>query len=440
MQTASAAVPQRRSFNTVRLYLFMLVIVVVADLIGATTLKIGSISLVMLPMIWAIIIGGAFGAARSVLPAPLKLDLPLQFKAAGALQVGLLLFTAKTGLLVGGSLPVLFNSGWSLLFQELGHFAGTMILALPLALLLGIKKEAIGATFSIGREPALAIIGERRGMNSPEGRGVLAEYLTGTLFGAIFITVLASFIASLHIFDAKALAMGAGVGSGTVMAAAAAAISAAHPPEMSKTILAFAAASNLLTSVVGTYFTLFISLPVATWLYRVLEPRIGRFSKRRASLQPLVPVEDVESAQSLTAGERLIAWAVIALIALLGSTILNHNEFWAPFPGMVIMLGCVIAGHTLARALKGKVPAVGIVSLVAMYFSSPLFPWAATVVSFANKVDFLAMATPLLTLAGLALAKDLPAFRQLGWRIVLVSFVANAGTFLGATVIAQLFI
>ncbi len=54
-----------------------------------------------------------------------------------------------------------------------------------------------------------------------------------------------------------------------------------------------------------------------------------------------------------------------------------------------------------------------------------------------GKINFLALATPILTFAGLSIAKDIPAFRQLGWRIVVVSFMANAGTFLGATLIAQ---
>ena len=63
------------------------------------------------------------------------------------------------------------------IFQEFGHFFGTMAIGLPIALLLGIKREAIGATFSVGREPSLAIIAEKYGMHSPEARGVLA-YLT----------------------------------------------------------------------------------------------------------------------------------------------------------------------------------------------------------------------------------------------------------------------
>ena len=44
----------------------------------------------------------------------------------------------------------------------------------------------------IGREPSIAIVAEKYGMQSPEGRGVLAEYITGTVLGAIFIAMLAS--------------------------------------------------------------------------------------------------------------------------------------------------------------------------------------------------------------------------------------------------------
>jgi hypothetical protein len=63
---------------------------------------------------------------------------------------------------------------------------------------------------------------------------VLAEYLTSTIFGALFIALLAGLITSWDIFDPLALAMGAGVGSGSMMAAASAAIAAQQtivPPE-----------------------------------------------------------------------------------------------------------------------------------------------------------------------------------------------------------------
>ncbi|QGY32492.1 hypothetical protein CUN67_26340 (plasmid) [Pantoea cypripedii] len=54
-------------------------------------------------------------------------------------------------------------------------------------------------------------------------------------------------------------------------------------------------------------------------------------------------------------------------------------------------------------------------------------------------VNMLAIITPMLTFAGLSIARDIPAFRKLGWRIVLVSLIANFGTFIGAALNAEIF-
>ncbi|SEH25938.1 hypothetical protein SAMN02799636_00283 [Methylobacterium sp. 275MFSha3.1] len=74
-----------------------------------------------------------------------------------------------------------------------------------------------------------------------------------------------------------------------------------------------------------------------------------------------------------------------------------------------------------------------------MALTYPGTPYAAEIAALTGKLNFLALATPILTFAGLSVAKDVPAFRRLGWRIVVVSFMANAGTFLGAALIAQFF-
>ena len=206
--------------RSAKLFLYAAIILVIAEFIGSFTFKVGPGKVVLLPMIWALLLGAALGLASDRWSGVARLDVKTQFLAAAILQPALLLFVAKLGLMVGSALPKLAAAGWALAFQELGHFVGTILLGLPLALLLGIKREAIGATFSVGREPSLAIIGEKYGMDSPEGRGVLAEYLTGTVFGAVFIAILAGFVASLNIFHPLALAMGSGVGSGSMMAAA----------------------------------------------------------------------------------------------------------------------------------------------------------------------------------------------------------------------------
>jgi hypothetical protein len=417
------------------------IVALLAELIGARTIPLGgAYSVVLLPLLWALLIGAAWGIAAPYLPGVLKIDDQTQAISAAVLQPALLIFCAKLGLLVGGSLPKILASGWSLVFQEFGHFFGTMVLGLPVALLLGIKREAIGATFSVGREPSLAIIGEKFGMASPEGRGVLAEYMTGTIFGAVFISLFAGVIASLHIFNPLALAMGAGVGSGGLMAAASGAIAAQETPAVAKDVAAFAAASNLITTTIGTYFTLFLSLPFTIWAYGVMEPILGRASRPKAAPTAPAPVHKDTKVAAFSLFELLVVWVVAGTIALIG----NYLGYKTPVDGSVvaglaIIVAAVIAGYAIYRLTRGLIPAVVWVSLIAMAMTYPGMPFAADSAALTGKINFLALATPMLAFAGLSIAKDIPVFRHLGWRIVIVSLLANAGTFLGASVIAQFF-
>jgi hypothetical protein len=434
-----SATPDTAQAGPLRLYLCAFATVLLAECIGIVNIPIGAGKIVLLPMIWALLIAAAAGLAARHLPAPLRIDTALQHRASAIVGLALLLFVAKLGLLVGGALPKLATAGWSLAFQEAGHFFGTMLIGLPLALLLGIKREAIGATFSVGREPSLAIIGEKFGMDSPEGRGVLAEYLTGTLFGAIFIALLAGLIASLKVFDPLALAMGAGVGSGSIMAAASGAIAVQQTPEVAKEVATFAAASNLITTTIGTYFTLFLSLPFTVWAYRRLEPLIGRStgasSPPPAADTPLHPADQASEPGNLG---RVLVWLLVGTFALAGNWITYKTAPDADaLAGMAIIIGVVLAGYALYRVTRAQIIAVVWVSLVGMALTNPGFAGAATVAALTGKINFLTLTTPILAFAGLSIAKDMAAFRRLGWRIVVVSFAANAGSFVGAALIAQ---
>ena len=169
MVTEAASLPETlKAGRFARLFVCTTLCVVFAELIGPASVPLGErYSLALLPFLWALLLGSAWGVASQRPPRAVGVDVPLQALSAAVLQPALLLFVAKLGLLVGGFVPKLLASSWALAFQELGHFFGTAVISLPLALLLGIKREAIGATFSVGREPGLAIIGERYGMASP---------------------------------------------------------------------------------------------------------------------------------------------------------------------------------------------------------------------------------------------------------------------------------
>lgn len=424
----------------VQVFALALVVAALSEWLGPLPVELGIGKVVLLPMIWALLMGLVLGLLSKRMPAPIKLNLPGQHFAAAVLSCALLLFIAKLGLLVGGSLPQLSKVGWALALQELGNLIGCILLGMPIALMLGIKREAIGATFSIGREPGLAIVGERFGMDSPEGRGVLAEYITGTLIGAIFISILAGLVTSLDIFHPYALAMGAGVGSGSMTAAAVGAVAAQHP-EMADQIATYAAAANLIATTLGTYLTLFISLPLAVRAYRWMEPWLGRNRKAVAIDDGSVaePTEVVHTPY-LNWGMRLLAWVMGGLTVLIANRVGHGVPMLDALPGVAIILAVVVVGDMIYVGTKRKLPAVCWISFVAMALTFPAVPYAAEVAAITGKVNFLAMITPMLTFAGLSLAKDIPAFRRLGWRIVVVSLMANAGVFLAAAVIAEFFV
>jgi hypothetical protein len=256
-----------------RLYVTVFLIVIITEIIGIIKIALGPGQVVLLPMLYAVVIGilitpDILGKPIKVLQKAISWD---EIEIAGPLvMVSLLPLGVKYGTLVGPNIVKIIQAGPAFLLQELGNL-GTIFIAFPLAMLLGLRREAIGATVSICREPTLGVIGEKYGISSPEGTGVLGTYLTGTVFGTIFFGLLGSFavLTGLHPY---ALAMASGMGSGSMMTAASSAL-AQTVPEMKDTILAYAATSNMLTGVTGMYVTIFIGLPLVNALYKKFGPK-----------------------------------------------------------------------------------------------------------------------------------------------------------------------
>ena len=183
-------------------------------------------------------------------------------------QVGetLMLLMARYGTLVGPTLPKILAASPALILQEFGNL-GTVLLGVPVAVYLGLKRETIGAAHSIAREPNVALIGEKFGLYSSEGRGVMGVYIAGTVFGTIFFGLMASVAASVLPIHPYALAMASGVGSASMMTAAVGSLAAMYP-NMADQLAAFGAASNMLSGLDGLYMSVWHGLPMTEWLYK----------------------------------------------------------------------------------------------------------------------------------------------------------------------------
>lgn len=244
-----------------RLHLLVLVIVIGTEMIGSKSVSIGSGVIVFLPMLYAIIIGIGLYFTPIVKEKQSKHAESLIFLAVSLLM-------AKFGVTIGPSIQTIIEVGPALLLQELGNLA-TILIALPVAIFLGLKRESIGMTHSIAREPNVALIMDKYGLNSPEGRGVMAIYIFGTVFGAIFLGLISGILAAITPLNPLSFAMASGVGSGSMMAAASGSLIAAFPA-LEADIVALAGASNLISTGVGLYVSIFVALPLTEKLYTIL--------------------------------------------------------------------------------------------------------------------------------------------------------------------------
>jgi hypothetical protein len=246
-----------------KVHAIVLALIIFSEAIGLIQFKVGPGTVVLLPMLYALLAG--------ILLTPKFLNVVKEKDmndASGLITVTLLLLMARYGTLVGPTLPKIIAAGPALILQELGNL-GTIMLGVPVAVWLGLKRETIGAAHSIARESNVALIGDVYGLDGPEGRGVMGVYICGTVFGTIFFALMASFCAVLLPLHPLALAMACGVGSAS-MTTASAGVLATMFPDMKDQILAMAAASNMLTGLDGLYISLWVALPFTEWLYKTL--------------------------------------------------------------------------------------------------------------------------------------------------------------------------
>ena len=255
-----------------KIFILAFVFIVIADSIGQIQVPLGPGTLILFPIFYSLIMGVLSG------PEVLKIIDKKEVKAASKLViVAICPFIAKLGINAGASIEVILSAGPALILQEIGNL-GTIFLAMPIALLLGLKREAIGATHSINRESNLALITDMFGPDSPETRGSLSIYVVGGMVGTIFFSFLTTIVASLNLFHPYALGMASGVGAGILMASATASLALIYP-DMAAELSALASTSETISGITGIYVAIFVGIPLTKKLYQLLEPPIAKLRR-----------------------------------------------------------------------------------------------------------------------------------------------------------------
>lgn len=252
-----------------KLHFTIFVAIIIAQYIGVYTLNLAGITIVLMPLLYSLALAIACYVAK-----PIKWIRKEQSKEAETIMmllIGPLL--AKLAIASGQNINIIFNAGPALLLQEIGNL-GTIFFALPVALLLGFKRESIGMTSSICREPQMAVVIDKFGVSSPETKGFFTVFLVGTVLGTPFISLLTSVLAYTIPIHPFAYGMACGIGSASMNAAAVASLITIFP-QFAVQLEAFSGMANMLSMVTGMYVYILVAIPLTKWLYKHLEPPLG---------------------------------------------------------------------------------------------------------------------------------------------------------------------
>ncbi len=433
---ADRIIKRRPPWKEYNLHFIVLILVMISMFIGIIEIKItDTISFLLLPLIYALVMGLMLYLAKSV-----KFVGPEQAKVAEGVMVLLIgVLLAKLAISSGQSIDIIFKVGPALVLQLLGDL-GTLI-ALPVALLLGFRREVIGMASSICREPNLGIIIDKYGFKSPEARGVLAIFVIGSIIGTPFISFLSSICVSLIPFHPYAYAMASGIGSASMNAAALVPLVHLHPT-MATQLEAFAGCSNILSFCLGIYMCMFVSLPIAEKLYAWLSPILGKGNAEiDDDYAPDEVHEDEEEIDKLNIG-KLKRWVALLLafsvIVAVGNVIGYHTSFVDSFIAMLIISAVTLVGMCLERIVPVHIPSIVYISVIGLFIAIPGVPTSDFVAHYVSQVELTTICTAFLGYVGIAIGKDWDEFKRIGWRGVIVALVVITGTYLGSATIANI--
>lgn len=109
-------------------------------------------------------------------------------------------------------------------------------------------------------------------------------------------------------------------------------------------------------------------------------------------------------------------------------------------PGLLILASISLLGYILSYVVPlKKISSVLWISFIAIFIASPASPVAEQVIFHVGNVSLMALCTPILAYAGVLVGKDWAAFKELGFKAVIVAVVVMAGTFLVSSMLGDFF-
>ena len=135
--------------------------------------------------------------------------------------------------------------------------------------------------------------------------------------------------------------------------------------------------------------------------------------------------------------DTIIVLAIVSFMSLFSNVVGTKANLIQSIPGLLIMGAIAFVGMMMSKYLPGGIPAAAYVVTIGCILTVPGVPGADIINAYVKNVGFVALCTPILAYAGVAIGKDLDAFAKSGWRICVLAIVVFVGTYIASAIIAQ---
>ncbi|MCA1775385.1 MAG: hypothetical protein LC676_07175 [Loktanella sp.] len=151
--------------------------------------------------------------------------------------------------------------------------------------------------------------------------------------------------------------------------------------------------------------------------------------------------ENRSDGRDLDLGYHATVLAIVSLLVWVGQTIGPAKPLVPGLIALFILYLMTMVGLIITKYAPVRLPSVAWISLVGIILTLPWTPGSAWITDRVANADFLALATPCLAYAGLAIAKrEMDVAKTSGWKIAVIAVLVMIGTYLGSAAIAEFFL
>lgn len=130
--------------------------------------------------------------------------------------------------------------------------------------------------------------------------------------------------------------------------------------------------------------------------------------------------------------------SIVGVLSLLSNWIGYNVMPLESLPGVIILIIIAIIGLILHSIIPLNVPSIAYIGIIALVLTIPAIPGSNYIVEYTEKVNLLALTTPVLAYAGISIGNSWLDFVKLGWKTIVVGIVVLIGTYLGSAIIAEI--